>query len=206
MPERIKHISKQFLFTTEESKSSLLVLQPWVYFQSLKCGGFYGSQDLFWFFLTFRLVQWKVLILYRSQTSSCMFSTCLYLLEWKKSFHLSEISPLTWIPRQNFTEMWAPLKFLLFPVRADFLLSWRKIWLFRVRIFLTQLLGMGCNLPFVAIGPCSESSWPSQWTLDTVTPGTFGLLFLHVSWCRSMWRLTSLTYPECSAYPDIGRP
>lgn len=124
--------------------------------------GFYGSQDLFWqLFKTFRLVKWKVLIVYCSQTRSCTFSPCLYLLEWRKSFHLSEISTLAWIPRQNFTEGWAPLKFLLFPIRRDFLLPWRKIRLFRVSTFLTQLLGMGCNSSFVGTGPCSELSWPS---------------------------------------------
>lgn len=164
MPERIKYISKQFLFTTEESKSSLLVFQPWVYFQSLKCGEFYGSH-LFRFFLTFRLVQWKVLIFHCSQTSSCMFSTCLYLLEWKKSFHLSEISLLVWLPRQNFTEMWAPLKFLLFPVRHRFPSFLKK-----------NLAFQGQNLPDTAPGHglqlalCSYKAM--QWVILALTVNT----------------------------------
>lgn len=100
-----------------------------------------------------------------------MFSACLYLLEWKKSFRLGEISPLTWISRQNFTEMWAPLKFLLFPIRYRFPSFLKKNQALWGQTFLTQFLGMGCNSPFAVIGPCSGLSWLSQWTLATVTLG-----------------------------------
>lgn len=69
------------------------------------------------------MVQWKVFIFHCSQTSSCMFSASLYLLEQKKI--LSPQWNISTIPNSKIS-LWAPLKFLLLPIRYRFLSFQKK--------------------------------------------------------------------------------